>query len=41
VEHRIELLTSAAMAALDGAELAEPAATRLAALAVAATTRDR
>ncbi|MFL6141190.1 MAG: polyprenyl synthetase family protein [Labedaea sp.] len=41
VEHRIDQLTSAAMAALDGAELADPAATRLAALAVAATTRDR
>jgi geranylgeranyl diphosphate synthase type I len=41
VEQRITALTSAATEALREARLAEPAATRLAELAVAATTRDR
>jgi geranylgeranyl diphosphate synthase, type I len=41
VEQRIAALTSAATEALRDARLAEPAATRLAELAVAATTRDR
>jgi geranylgeranyl diphosphate synthase, type I len=41
VEHRITALTASAMAALAKARLAEPAATRLAELAVAATSRDR
>jgi geranylgeranyl diphosphate synthase, type I len=41
VERRIRALTASAMDALDGARLAEPAATRLAELAVAATSRDR
>jgi geranylgeranyl diphosphate synthase type I len=41
VERRIEALTASALAALSTAGLAEPAGTRLAELAVAATTRDR
>src|SRR5262249_53254823 len=41
VEERIATLTTSAMAALDDARLAEPATTRLAELAVAATSRDR
>jgi geranylgeranyl diphosphate synthase type I len=41
VEHRIAALTSAATEALRDAHLAEPAASRLAELAVAATSRDR
>jgi geranylgeranyl diphosphate synthase, type I len=41
VEQRITTLTASAMAALADARLAEPAATRLAELAVAATSRDR
>jgi geranylgeranyl diphosphate synthase type I len=41
VERRIEELTGSATAALAEAHLAEPAATRLAELAVAATSRDR
>jgi geranylgeranyl diphosphate synthase, type I len=41
VERRIETLTASAMDALAAANLAEPAATRLADLAVAATARDR
>ena len=41
VEQRIGTLTASAMAALDEAHLTEPAATKLAELAVAATSRDR
>jgi len=41
VERRIGALTTSALAALSDARLAEPAATRLAELAVAATSRDR
>jgi geranylgeranyl diphosphate synthase, type I len=41
IEARIDSLTSSAMSALESAELAEPAATRLADLAIAATRRDR
>ena len=41
VERRIDALTASAMAALADARLAEPAATRLAELAVAASHRDR
>ena len=41
VEQRIDTLMTSAMAALADARLAEPAATRLAGLAVAATSRDR
>jgi geranylgeranyl diphosphate synthase type I len=41
VEQRIEELTGSALRALDAAQIAEPAATRLAQLAVAATTRLR
>ena len=40
VEHRIERLTESAMATLRSAELAEPAASRLAELAVTATRRN-
>ena len=41
VEHRIEALTESALAALAAAPVAEPAASRLAELAIAATRRNR